>query len=97
MENIRAHFMLIYGYIVLIVLMRMAIRFIKYKIGLIKFFPKWLEGGNIMKNAIWLPAGEMVIVRLYDSINKIAVIEHDDGRLDRVAENTIHLLVSPEH
>ena len=49
-----------------------------------------------MRCAIWLPAGKIVFVRIYDACNNVVIIEHDDGKLDRVAVSTIHLLVSPE-
>jgi hypothetical protein len=52
-------------------------------------------GGVSMRCAIWLPAGKIVFVRSYDASNNVAIIEHDNGKLDRVAATAIHLLESP--
>jgi hypothetical protein len=53
-------------------------------------------GGIDMRRAIWLPAGEIVIVRRYDEHNETAVIEHD-GRWETVAAGEIHLLAHPDY
>jgi hypothetical protein len=50
-----------------------------------------------MRRAIWLPAGEIVVVRSYDEYNNIAIIEHDDGRCETVAASKIHLLAYPAY
>jgi hypothetical protein len=54
-----------------------------------------LHRGVIMRRAIWLPAGEIVVVRSYDEYNNIVIIEHGDGRYDTVAVSTIHFLEYP--
>ena len=54
------------------------------------------RGGVSVRCAIWLPVGKIVFVRIYDACNNVAIIEHDDGKIDRVAATKIHLLGSPE-
>ncbi len=48
-----------------------------------------------MRRAIWLPAGEIVLVKYYDPSNNRAIIEHEDGRNDRVSASSIVLLTYP--
>jgi hypothetical protein len=50
-----------------------------------------------MRYAIWLPAGEIVLVRHYDAANNRAVIEHSDGRCETVAACKIRLLEYPAY
>jgi hypothetical protein len=46
-----------------------------------------------MRYAIWLPAGEIVAVKHFDSLNNRVFIEHQDGRCETVAASSIHLLI----
>jgi hypothetical protein len=59
------------------------------------FLSTKLEGGAEMRHAIWLPAGEIVAVRHFDSGNNRVLIEHHDGRCETVDASTIHLLNYP--
>ena len=55
------------------------------------------EGGAVMRRAICLTTGEIVSVKRYDVYNNIAVIERNDGSLDKVEASAIHFLVNPEY
>ena len=50
-----------------------------------------------MRRAICLTTGEIVSVKRYDVYNNIAVIERNDGSLDKVEASAIHFLVNPEY
>ncbi len=60
-------------------------------------FQNMVQGGITMRRAIWLPAGEIVLVKYYDPSNNRAIIEHEDGRYDRVSATSIVLLTYPAY
>ncbi len=50
-----------------------------------------------MRYAIWLPAGEIVLVMHYDEGNNRAIIERCDGRHETVSAGGIRLLEEPAY
>jgi hypothetical protein len=50
-----------------------------------------------MRHAICLTTGEIVSVKRYDPNNNIAIIERNDGSLDKVEASAIHFLIYPEY